>query len=135
MLRTNAIYKRFTDKYGTVETELDWGAIIECIGALGEVLDYAPKFDTLQELKDYVEGGDIQDYFLEKADAMIEVYSYELREWSVDNYEWIEAAAEVFGNSSDWDQSIMQGQYYMYTQGLNDAAREFAEWLEREYRL
>ena len=66
----------------------------------------------------------------ELIDSMIDIYYYDLRKWSVDNFEAIdEAIDEGLCEGSDFHQQIQAGQYIFFRGQANDVIDEiFAEF-------
>jgi hypothetical protein len=65
-------------------------------------------------------------------DSHIDIYYYDLRKWSVDNWEWIEEAiaSGIAGGDDDFHKLIQGGQYM----ALNQDAIEIVEELFQEYK-
>ena len=65
-------------------------------------------------------------------DSHIEIYSYDLRKWAVDNWEWVEEAMDsgIAGGDDDYHKLIQGGQYM----ALNQDAIEIVEDLFQEYK-
>ena len=64
-------------------------------------------------------------------DSNIDIYYYSLRQWAVDNYNWIDEAIEsgLTAENADFHQLIQAGQYV----ALNQEAVELIEELFTEY--
>jgi len=96
-----------------------------------EVLNnYEP--ETIEELISILDNN-IQDDISSYADSKVDIYNYDLREWSVDNYNYIEDAISEFGintNNPDFHQLIMQGQYYAYSNEYYNLLNEFRNYVE-----
>ena len=58
----------------------------------------------------------------ELIDGKIDIYNYDLREWSVDNYEYVEQAMEegLTGDETDFHKLIQCGQYVYYSEQVNE---------------
>ena len=72
-------------------------------------------FENLENLRDYFNDDDMLDYITELSDSKVDIYNYNLRQWSVDNYNYIEDAVEEFGldpKNFDFHKLIMMGQYF-----------------------
>ena len=89
-------------------------------------------FENLEDLRDYFNDDDMLDYITELSDSKVDIYNYNLRQWSVDNYNYIEDAVEEFGldpKNFDFHKLIMMGQYYAYSQEFYTLRDEFASYL------
>lgn len=70
----------------------------------------------------------------ELIDNMIDVYNYDLRKWSVDNYQYVEDAIEegLCEGVTDFHALIQAGQYMYYREQANEAIEELYEELTKE---
>lgn len=93
-------------------------------------------FNTKDELLSYLnddDGNYIGDNITSLADSKVDIYYHDLREWSVNNYNYIEDAMGEFGvntDKPDFHQLIQQGQYYAYTNEFYNLVNEFKDYLE-----
>lgn len=95
------------------------------------------KFGDFQELVDWLED-DASDTISELADSKVDIYYYELRKWSVDNYSYIEDAISEFGvdtKNPDFHKMIQSGQYYAYSNEFYTLASEFKDYIEDNYKF
>tara|TARA_R110002126_G_scaffold66458_1_gene168997 strand:- start:39 stop:413 length:375 start_codon:yes stop_codon:yes gene_type:complete len=70
----------------------------------------------------------------EIAEGFVDVYYYNIRQWAVDNYEWVETAIQeglVDMENFDFHTAIQAGQRLM----LEDEARDFVEEIYTEYLM
>lgn len=104
-------------------------------------LFYGMEFESFGELIDYLNGDDsnyISDKISELSDSIVDVYYYSLREWSVDNYGYIEDAIEEFGvdtKNPDFHKMIQMGQYFAYSQEFYSMVNDFKDYLETNYKF
>lgn len=78
-------------------------AIAECLD-LGEYGEFFADYDS----------GYICDVISEIADSNVHIYYHDIREWAVDNYEWVEEAVNeglVDTRDFDYHKAIQCGQY------------------------
>lgn len=95
------------------------------------------KFGDFQELVDWLED-DASDILSELADSKVDIYYYELRKWSVDNYSYIEDAIQEFGvdtKNPDFHKMIQSGQYYAYSNEFYTLVSEFKDYIEDNYKF
>ena len=95
------------------------------------------KFGDLQELIDWLED-DSSDMVSELSDSKVDIYYYDLRKWSVDNYNYIEDAIAEFGvdeKNPDYHALISQGQYYAYSNEFYILVQEFKDYIEANYKF
>ena len=86
------------------------------------------RFSDSGELYDHLDySGGVHEII----DSNIDIYYYSLRQWAVDNYNWIDEAIEsgLTGENADFHQLIQSGQYV----ALNQDAVEIVEELFEEY--
>mgnify|MGYP000580157884 CR=1 FL=1 len=91
------------------------------------------KFEDINELKDYFNDDDLNDFINELSDSKVDIYNYDLRKWAVDNYAYIEIAVDEFGidqKSFDFHKLIMSGQYYAFSEEFNNLKYEFLNYLD-----
>ena len=124
--------------------KFDINEIIKGFEYQGEFLDKSDLEDLLSnydfnnkdELMDYLNDGDgnyISDTISELSDSKVDCYYYNLRQWSVDNYNYIEDAISEFGvdtKNPDFHKMIQQGQYYAYNNEFYNLASEFKDYIE-----
>tara|TARA_R110002073_G_scaffold69145_3_gene171631 strand:- start:4 stop:378 length:375 start_codon:yes stop_codon:yes gene_type:complete len=70
----------------------------------------------------------------EIAEGFVDIYYYSLRQWAVDNYDWVETATQeglVDMENFDFHNAIQAGQQLM----LEDEARDFVEEIYTEYLM
>ena len=70
----------------------------------------------------------------EIADGFVDIYYYNIRQWAVDNYDWVETAIQeglVDMENFDFHTAIQAGQRLM----LEDEARDFVEEIYTEYLM
>ena len=94
--------------------------------------DFNTKDEILSFLNDE-DGNYISDNIMELADSKIDCYNYDLRKWSVDNYNYIEDAISEFGintDKPDFHQMIQRGQYYAYSNEFYSLVDEFKDYIE-----
>ena len=90
------------------------------------------KFEDFQELVDWLED-DASDRISELADSKVDIYYYDLRKWSVDNYNYIEDAISEFGvdtKNPDFHKMIQMGQYLAYSNEFYALVYEFKDYIE-----
>ena len=95
------------------------------------------KFEDFQELIDWLED-DASDTISELADSKVDIYYYELRKWSVDNYSYIEDAIQEFGvdtKNPDFHKMIQSGQYLAYSNEFYTLASKFKDYIEDNYKF
>lgn len=106
-----------------------------------EDLFYGMEFSNFEEMFDYITGDDcnyISDKISELSDSMIDIYYYDLRKWSVENYDYIEQAIEEFGvdtKNPDFHKMIQMGQYVAYSSEFYAMIIEFKKYLEEKYNV
>ena len=104
-------------------------------------LFYGMKFDDFSEVIDYLEDNDsncISDNIMELSDSMIDIYYYDLRAWSVDNYGYIEdAISEGLTNmeNPDFHKMIQSGQYLAFSNEFYEMINEFKKFIQDKYRF
>lgn len=95
------------------------------------------KFGDFQELVDWLED-DASDMISELADSKVDIYYYDLRKWSVDNYNYIEDAISEFGvdtENPDFHKMIQSGQYLAYSNEFYALVSEFKDYIEANYKF
>ena len=95
------------------------------------------KFGDFQELVDWLED-DASDTISELADSKVDIYYYDLRKWSVDNYNYIEDAISEFGvdtKNPDFHKMIQSGQYLAYSNEFYTLVSEFKDYIEANYKF
>lgn len=86
-----------------------------------EVNEDISKEEILEELDTLDDSGACH----EQIDSMVDIYNYSLRQWSVDNYQWVEdAISEGLCDGTDFHKSIQAGQYLYYQDQFNTALTE-----------
>ena len=96
------------------------------------------KFEDINELKEYFNNDDLYDFINELSDSKVDIYNYDLRKWSFDNYKCIEDAVDEFGidqKSFDFHKLIMMGQYSAYSNEFNYLKCEFLDYLDNFIEL
>jgi len=93
-----------------------------------EVLEYQEFEDLKEWLGDGVNDSGGVD---EIVDSLIDIYNYDLREWAVDNYGYIEEAIDEFGTPDKFDYhgAIQLGQYFYYSKYVNECIDSMVEYL------
>ena len=149
MLRINTVLNQFkkhlgygegiTNYYPYISTELERDELSECIDSFCEIIAWE-NYSDFSDLESFL--NDDYRYFTDKlserADSMVEIYNYKLRQWSVSNYEWIEEAVSEFGVESknfDYHKLIQLAQYLMYLRGLNDVNEAFKTFISEKYKF
>ena len=95
------------------------------------------KFGDFQELIDWLED-DSSDIIIELSDSKVDIYYYDLRKWSVDNYNYIEDAIAEFGvdeKNTDYHKMIQMGQYLAYSNEFYTLVQEFKDYIEANYKF
>lgn len=95
------------------------------------------EFGDFQELVDWLED-DASDMISELAGSKIDIYYYDLRKWSVDNYNYIEDAISEFvvdTENPDFHKMIQSGQYYAYSNEFYTLVSEFKDYIEANYKF
>ena len=97
------------------------------------------KFDDFNEVVDYLEDNDsccISDVITELSDSMIDIYYYDLRAWSVDNYEYIEDAISeglTDTKNPDFHKMIQSGQFLAFSNEFYSMTNEFKKFIQDKY--
>lgn len=124
--------------------KFDINEIIKGFDYTGEFLDKSDLSDLLSnynfnnkdELIDYLndeDGNYIGDNIISLTYSKVGIYYYDLRKWSVDNYNYIEDAILEFGvdtKNPDFHIMIQQGQYYAFSNEFYSLVDEFKEYIE-----
>ena len=92
------------------------------------------------DIRDYDETYDLYDALEydgsihEIVDGMIDIYNYDLRKWSVDNYTYVEDAISegLCEGEDDFHKLIQCGQYVYYREEANEALEEVFTELKEE---
>lgn len=95
------------------------------------------EFGDFQELVDWLED-DVSDTISELADSKVDIYNYDLRKWSVDNYNYIEDAISEFGvdtKNPNFHKMIQSGQYLAYSNEFYALVSEFKDYIEANYKF
>lgn len=106
-----------------------------------EDLMYGIEFSSFSELIDYLNGDDnnyISDKITELSDSMVDIYYYSLREWSVNNYNYIEDAISEFGvdtKNPDFHKMIQMGQYLAFSTEFYSMVDEFNDYIVGQYNV
>lgn len=96
--------------------------------------------DEVEELNDY-DVRDTLDYegsLHELIDGKIDIYNYDLRQWAVDNYEYVEQAVdEGLVDTSDFDfhGAIQAGQYVYYQEQMSEELERLVGLINEEVKL
>lgn len=101
-----------------------------------EVISYGFNDNSLDELISYLsdtinDNGAIDELI----DNNIDIYYYDLRKWSVDNYEYIEQYYEEFGmpDKFDFHRSVQGGQYVYYNEFVNECINDMIDYVNDKY--
>ena len=121
-----------------------------------ELVDFVLNDKLCMELKlyeyDEIEGEAfydcVWDFIMELADSRVDIYYYNLRQWAVDNWEYVEDAMDegLTEDIKDHHKLIQIGQYYKHEQDLREdlhylmeeikeAAKDFYEQQQIELEL
>ena len=121
-----------------------------------EIVDFVTEDDLFEqlELEDYNDidydslHTEAYDRIHELADGRVEIYYYKIRQWAVDNWEYVEDAMEegLAEGVNDYHKLIQIGQYYKIERELienlhhlieeiKDDAREYYEQQQIELEL
>ena len=92
-------------------------------------------FNDFSEIIDFLNDDDnnyISDLISEYSDSKVDIYYYDLRKWSVENYGYIEDAVDEFGTGDKFDfhKAIQMGQYLAYSQEFYEMVSEFKDYIE-----
>ena len=82
-----------------------------------DMSELSSHYDLISDL-DY--DGSLDEYI----DSCIDIYYYSLRQWSVDNWEYVEQAMEEFGANEDHHKNIQMGQYLQLTEQAHEIIKE-----------
>jgi len=95
------------------------------------IIDNIDKHDDIQDSHDLYETLDYSGGVHEIIDSHIDIYNYDLRQWAVDNYNFIEDAMDegLAEGVTDFHKLIQCGQYVALTQD----AWQYMEELFNEY--
>ena len=127
-----------------MQTIFDLNEIITGFDYTGEFLDKSDLSDLLDnynfnnkdELLSYLNDEDsnyIGDNITELSDSKIDIYYYDLRKWSVDNYNYIEDAISEYGidtKNPDFHKIIQQGQFYAFNNEFYSLISDFKDYIE-----
>ena len=100
-------------------------------------LDEKMTYNEFNDFNELVEWLDSNDDSHEYADSMVDIYYYDLRNWAVENYEYIEEAIDELGAPEPFDfhKAIQYGQYHKYCQDIYEDCQEFKAYLEETYKF
>ena len=90
---------------------------------------------SLYDFASYSSDYYISDIITELADSNISIYTRDLLEWAVENYNYIDDAIFTFGSCTDFLGFIRQGQYYYYTEYINDNISDYILYYVLNYLL
>ena len=94
--------------------------------------DFNNKDELLSFLNDE-DGNYIGDTITELSDSKIDCYYHSLREWAVDNYNYIEDAISEYGvdtDNPDFHKMIQQGQFYAFNIEFYNLISDFKDYIE-----
>ncbi len=103
-----------------------------------EVLNYNFSGKGLDELIDFIENSINDSGAIDEIiERQIDIYYYDLREWSVDNYEYIEQYVDEFGvgDKSDFHSLIQGGQYVYFSEQINKALSDMVNHIHGAYNV
>lgn len=98
-------------------------------------------FKSFSDLIDFLEDNDgnyISDRINELADSKVDIYYYDLRKWSVDNYSYIEDAINeglTDTKNFDFHKAIQAGQFFAYSNEFYSMINEFKDYLTEKYNF
>ncbi len=122
MLNTTKILDGFTGDYADEMKEIISYGFTD--GSLSDFITY------LQD--DINDNGAIDELI----DRNIDIYYYDLRQWSVDNYDYIDNYIEEFGTTEiDFHKLIQGGQYMYYSGKINDELSDMVDFIENKYNI
>lgn len=90
---------------------------------------------SLCDFASYSSDNYISDIISELSDHNVSVYTSDLLEWAVGNYSYIDDAISEFGSCNDFISYIRQGQYYYYTEYMNDNISDYILYYSLNYLL
>lgn len=97
------------------------------IDTIGKNETFADSWELYQQL-------DYSGCVHEIIDSNIDIYYYTLRQWSVDNYHWVDdAIAEGLAQDGDFHQMIQAGQYLALQDEANGYIEELFTEMSGEY--
>ena len=103
---------------------------------LDDLLD-SQEFSDFNELIKWLDDNS-GDKISELSDSMVDIYYYDLRQWSLNNYDYIEEAVKEFGYDSknfDFHNIIQLGQYYAYNNEFYEMISQFKQYIENTYKI
>ena len=90
---------------------------------------------SLCDFASYSSDSYISDIISELSDDNVSFYTSDLLEWAVGNYSYIDDAIFTFGSCNDFLSYIKQGQYYYYTEYINDNIKDYMLYYSLNYLL
>jgi hypothetical protein len=101
------------------------GSNNDMLESILEILEYK---ESELDITDWTDSSDLYEFLdydgslHERIDGAIDIYYYDLREWAVDNYNYIDDAIEEgITDGNDFHQLIQSGQYCYYREEANKA--------------
>ncbi len=71
----------------------------------------------------------------EMIDNKIDIYYHNLRQWFVDNYDYVDQAVDEFGKSEDIHKDIQMGQYLYYSELVYESINDMVTFIEEKYNV
>lgn len=102
-----------------------------------EDLLYNQEFNDFSELIEWLDD-DAGDRISDLSDSMVDIYNYDLRKWSLNNYNYIEEAVEEFGYDSknfDFHKVIQLGQFYAYNNEFYEMISQFKQYIKNNFKI
>ena len=102
---------------------------------LGDILNNYT-FNNKDELISFLNDEDencISDVIMELSDSKVDCYYHSLREWAVDNYNYIEDVISELGvdtNNPDFHKIIQQGQFYAFNNEFYNLISDFKDYIK-----
>lgn len=90
---------------------------------------------SLCDFASYSSDSYISDIITELSDSNVSIYTSDLLEWAIGNYSYIDDAISEFGSCNDFLGFIRQGQYYYYTEYMNDNISDYILYYSLNYLL
>lgn len=90
---------------------------------------------SLCDFASYSSDSYISDIISELSDSNVSIYTSDLLEWAVENYNYIDDAISEFGSCNDFISCIRQGQYYYYNEYMNDNINDYILYYSLNYLL
>lgn len=102
-----------------------------------EIINYNFDDNSLDDLIYYLEdcindNGSID----ETIDSNIDIYYYDLRKWSVENYDYIDQGLNEFGSDeTDFHKIIQLGQYVYYSELIYECINDMIDHIKGVYNV